>query len=186
MTALERLIIELKKKPGYGITEQSVNISGYNIKQLIDALEALPAGTTGLSVDGSVTGGTVQTQEFTNGIQVPTISSSSDIIVGAPAGEVRIATGTGFTANTTGGNITLDATGDIEAIASGGIDLQINGVINVESINADINLIADTSIDLDCASLTMNSNTGFTGTVTTASLVGKTITITNGIITGFA
>jgi len=31
-----------------------------------------------------------------------------------------------------------------------------------------------------------NATTGYTGTITTASLVGKTITVANGVITGFA
>ena len=34
--------------------------------------------------------------------------------------------------------------------------------------------------------ISSDGSTGFTGTVTTASLVGKTITIKDGIITGFA
>ena len=171
MTALERLIIELKKKPGYGITEQSVNISGYNIKQLIDALEALPASTTGLSADGSVTGGTVQTQEFTNGIQVPTISSSSDITVGVPAGQVTINTGTGFTANTTGGDITLDATGDVDIISSTTTNITSGSDMILTSTVDDIHLVANTEITQTASGdITLTSSTDILAVTTDGTI----------------
>lgn len=41
MTKLERLIIDLKKFPGYGITDTGVSISGNLIKELVEALEEI-------------------------------------------------------------------------------------------------------------------------------------------------
>lgn len=41
MTKLERLIIDLKKFPGYGVTDTGVSISGNLIKELVEALEEI-------------------------------------------------------------------------------------------------------------------------------------------------
>jgi hypothetical protein len=69
-----------------------------------------------------------------------------------------------------------------------GIEVQSELFLNqIPGQSADLTITFD-EIDLNClaSGFTMNGLTGFSGTVTPASFVGKTLTFTNGILTAFA
>ena len=65
--------------------------------------------------------------------------------------------------------------------ATSNVDLNAKNLTNVNTFSA-----ATVKATTAAGYISSDGSTGFTGTVTTSSLVGKTITIKDGIITGFA
>jgi len=102
-------------------------------------------------------------------------------------------TGTGAfvkaTGATVGGTWIAGSTWTLPAWTAGG---DISGgnykLDNIKIGSITPNTIVGTTVKASTAAgfISSDGSTGFTGTVTTASLVGKTITIKDGIITGFA
>lgn len=159
----------------------------YNGTKLLDFSSTLLAITGGLSTTGAIT----CTLAGSYGLNLTGATTSSRGILFTSTGATTVL---GIESSTGGGFVT-GSPGYSTCLVTFDTNPVILGVNNAEKLRATTTgvavtgaLTASTSIKPLAAAgyLSSDGSAGYTGTVTTASLVGKTITIKDGIITAFA
>ena len=159
------------------VTSVSV-VSANGFAGTVATATTTPAITVKTSITGLLKGNGTAISAATAGTDylVPFGSQTATYVYAAPSGAAGLPTFRALVAIDIPALSYVPYTG-----ATGAVDLNAKNLTNVNTFSA-----ATVKATTAAGYISSDGSTGYTGTVTTSTLVGKTITIKDGIITGFA